>query len=368
MKRITLVIPSLACGGAERNLSMMANYFATHGSNVTLITLAAAETDFFQLHPQIERVALNLLRVSTGVWDALKSNWQRLRRLRQAIKNSQPETVISLMDRTNTLTLLATIGLTIPVIVMEQTDPRQRDIGWLWHRLRRWLYPRASAIVVLTEELREWANQFVSREEKIHVIPNPVAISEQTTEAALSRVANKCVLAGMGRLVPSKGFNLLLRAFAQCANQHPEWTLTIFGEGEERRHLEMLAADLKISSCVNLPGLTPNPMRSLSGADLFVMTSQYEGFPLSLLEAMACGVPVISFDCPTGPRQIIREGVDGLLIPLGDIDTLAAAMHRLMSDQSARERMGQRAKEVIDRFGLEQVMRLWEKTLARVKR
>jgi glycosyltransferase involved in cell wall biosynthesis len=363
--RITLVIASLACGGAERAMAMMADYFAAHGEEVTLITLAAEETDFFKIHAQIKRVALGLLRVSANPWQALQNNRQRLQRLRQSLKSSPPDAVISFMDRTNVLTLMATIGLPIPVIVAEHTDPRQRHIGWFWAGMRRLTYPRASAIVVLSEEARQWAERFVRQAGRVHVIPNPIALPADNSNAVPSHLPGGRLVVSLGRLIPSKGFDRLLRAFAPCAAKHAGWSLVIFGEGDERRNLAMLAAELKIAPRVYLPGLTPNPMASLQRADLFVMSSHYEGFPMALLEAMACGVPVVSFDCPTGPRQIIRNGVDGVLVPPGDLEALAAAMDRLMSDEAERRRLGARAKEVVERFGLERVMEMWAPLLNR---
>src|SRR5205807_1512992 len=155
--RISLVISSLASGGAEKVMATIANYWAEKDNSVTLITLGPQSTDFYQLHPKVKRVALNLARVSHNPLSGLLNNLRRLKRLREEIRRDSPAVVLSFMDTTNVLTLVATFGLRIPVIVSEHIDPRQHRISRVWESLRRLMYPYAKTVVVLTEELRGWA-------------------------------------------------------------------------------------------------------------------------------------------------------------------------------------------------------------------
>jgi GalNAc-alpha-(1->4)-GalNAc-alpha-(1->3)-diNAcBac-PP-undecaprenol alpha-1,4-N-acetyl-D-galactosaminyltransferase len=152
---------------------------------------------------------------------------------------------------------------------------------------------------------------------------------------------------------------LLIAAFANVAPAFPDWRLVIAGDGVERPALEALVADLGLSDRVSLPGVV-DATAHLADADLFVLSSRYEGFPNVLMEAMAAGLPVIAFDCQSGPSEVIRDGVDGLLVPPGDATALAVRMGQLMDDPDTRQRLGAAAPDVVHRFGIERVMGMWE--------
>ncbi|HEX9910944.1 MAG TPA: glycosyltransferase, partial [Desulfatiglandales bacterium] len=170
-------------------------------------------------------------------------------------------------------------------------------------------------------------------------------------------------IACLGRLGHEKGFDLLLESFALCCDGNPDWRLVIYGEGSERKHLEQMAHELKIEDKVLLPGQIQNPRQVLEEVDLFVLPSRFEGFPNALLEAMSYGLPVISFDCPSGPREIIRNNKDGILVAPGDVRLLASAMKRLMNDSNERKRLGESARRVRERFSMENIMKMWEEVL-----
>jgi GalNAc-alpha-(1->4)-GalNAc-alpha-(1->3)-diNAcBac-PP-undecaprenol alpha-1,4-N-acetyl-D-galactosaminyltransferase len=166
-------------------------------------------------------------------------------------------------------------------------------------------------------------------------------------------------LLAVGRLDPRKGFDLLLRAFYQIRDRHPDWQLTILGEGAIRAELEDLRSQLQLTDCVHLPGAVSNVSDYLRQADLFVMSSRVEGFPMALCEAMACGLPSLATDCLSGPRDIIEDGVNGVLVATENVEALATGLDALMSDSAKRQQLAQAAAQILDRFGLERVMAMW---------
>ncbi|MFL5639232.1 MAG: glycosyltransferase family 4 protein, partial [Gemmatimonadaceae bacterium] len=371
--RLTLAISSLAAGGAEHVLSALASHWAEHEWPVTFVTLDSTSTDFYKLHPSVDRIALNASRDSQTLLQAVSSNVDRVQRLRTVIRDSQPDVVISFMTSTNVLALIAARKERVPVVVSERADPRYYPIQSAWAGLRRLTYPWASAIVVQTPEVGQWAKGFV-RPEAVKVIPNfvvapadgfrrygePIAI-----DAANARPAVRQVM-GMGRLDDQKGFDLLIRAFAMCRKGRPGWQLTILGEGVRRAEFEALARKLDVASHVRFLGRVEDPTRYLREADLFVLSSRYEGFPNALLEAMALGLPVIATDCPSGPAHIVRHSVDGLLVPNQDVGALASSMAALMDDESGRMALGAEAISVTERFNVDRIITTWETLLTDV--
>jgi glycosyltransferase involved in cell wall biosynthesis len=325
--------------------------------------LSPESHDWYKLHPGVKRIALNLYHDSRHLGEAIWNNIRRVVRVRRAIVRSRPHVVISFTDIMNVLTLIACTGLKVPVIVSERTEPRHHSIGLMWRGLRALCYPMASAIVIQTEALRGWATKW-HRWKAVHVIPNPVQPNlGKVLKSSTAAQAERKVLA-LGRLGREKGYDLLVEAFGRCVRQHPNWVLVIVGEGEERDNLQAQALRLGVQERVRLIGRVLDPKPFLREADLFVLSSRYEGFPNALLEAMACGLPVIAADCPNGPREIIEHGINGLLAQRENVASLTEAMNRLMGNPSERERLGSGALDVRHRFGVDTIMRQWEGLIA----
>jgi glycosyltransferase involved in cell wall biosynthesis len=360
VSKVVLVISSLRMGGAEKMLTLLANHLASSGREVVIMTLESQDAvPAFPLSGVVEVERLGLAGKSDGFLAALVGNFRRIRGLRKAIARRDPEVVISFMEQTNVLCVLA-CGRRFPVICCERTNPAMFAIGRVWGALRRLVYPFAAAITFQTERAASvlpWAC------EKAVVIPNPVFVPP---DGDCEGCPDGPFVVCLGRLVPEKGFDLFLSAFATARCTRPQWRAMIMGDGPQRKELEALADKLGVRDKVRFAGAVEQVGGPLRRAEIFVLSSRFEGFPSALCEAMACGTAVVSFDCPYGPREIIRDGVDGMLVPPGDAGQLAASLGRLMDDEQGRKAMGSAAENVKDRFPVSAVMGRWEELLTQV--
>ena len=360
--RITLIGAKVDCGGVQRLMSIIANYWAQKDWKVTLFILDGDSTaPFFELDSRILLIHLDIYRPSSNILEAIWNNLKRIYVLRRVIRNSKPDVVVSFWAFVNVLVLFATRGMGVPVVVTDPCDPKVEPLKWIFALLRRWTYTFDAQLVVETERAKA---SFPSKvQTKTTVIPIPVTPFAQTWTTLPDIILARPSLVAMGRFQHNKGFDLLLNAFARLKDRYPDWTLTILGDGPLRSYIESLRDELGLDDRVHLPGLVDNIHHALKQADLFVMSSRWEGMPMALMEAMSCGLPVISTDCRCGPREIIRNGVDGVLVPPENVEALSAAMDQLMSDESARKRLASRAVEVTERFSVEQVLGRWERLL-----
>ena len=361
MVEAVFVAPSLAGGGAERNLVWLAERWAHEVGRATLVTVAGAAEDAYELDPTVRRVALGLARDSGGTLRALGDGFGRLRALRREIRRAAPEVVISFTTPTNVLTLLACTGLGARVIVSERNHPPRLALAPFWFRARAPVYARAARVVAQTERSADWLRER-TRSRDVVVIPNPchrtLGRGRHDAAAALPSPTDRPFVLAVGAASAQKGFDVLLRAFARSGLAARGWRLVIVGGGSWERY-EELAAELSIERCVRFPGRAPDPTPWYEAAELFVLSSRWEGFPNVLVEAMSNGLAVVATDCETGPAEIVTDGRDGVLVPVEDVEALAGAIVRVGADRALRERLGGRARDVARRYAPEAVFAAW---------
>lgn len=363
-----MAISSLDGGGAQRVAVNMANHWVARGDEVALLTLfQGGRPPAYRLDPRVRHrdlrhvtgpasAAIDALigacdRASAAV---LRDDLPRLSAIREALAAARPDAIVSHIHITNVRMIAASWGTGVPLFACEHSNPLDDDIRG-WKPARRALY-RHATVVGLSEEdvawFRRWGLDPV-------VVPNPVLrpLRVDPTPREGRTLITHC------RLDAQKGLDLLLPAFAAIAPSHPEWTLVIHGEGPERTRLERLVRELGLGDRVAMAGFTDDVDAALRQADLFVLPSRFEAFPNSLCEAMANGLPAVAFDCGEAVRTIVRDGVDGVLVPAGDIAALGRALSRLMDDGALRHRMAARAREVAERFSIESVAARWDELL-----
>ncbi|MDF3861509.1 glycosyltransferase family 4 protein [Achromobacter denitrificans] len=359
--RVLLFIHSLHGGGAERVAADLSAHWAGMGRDVMVVTQAGVEGDVYALHPKVRREVLHTAGEGgglRGIW----SNVQRVRALRRVVRAFRPDIVLGMMTTASVLSVLACAGLSCRVIATEHTHPPSQTLSGFWQRLRRMTYPRAASVVALTRGTADWLDRHMPGC-RLAVIPNPVHFPLPRAEPILTPITGdgRKRLLAVGRLHADKGFDLLIQAFSQLAASHPDWDLVILGEGEERRALEAQLREAGLASRVFMPGRAGNVGDWYDSADLYVLTSRFEGLSNTLLESMASGLAAVSFDCDTGPREIVRDGVDGVLVrPNGDVPALAKALDAAMGDAAERSRMAQAAIDVRDRFSAARVLQKWQ--------
>jgi glycosyltransferase involved in cell wall biosynthesis len=364
--RVAVVIHSLGGGGAERVAADLTAHWAAAGHAVMLITQADASADKYPLHGRVRRAVLRTDGASGGGWRGLLANRRRVRALRMQLRAFQPDIVLGMMTTASILCVLAARGLPCAVIATEHAHPPSHALPPVWRWLRRYAYPRAAAVVALTHGTAQWLARHVPGS-RLSIIPNAVHWPLPDTEPRLTppcEPGRKYLLA-VGRLHPAKGFDVLLDAFARIAAQQPEWDLIILGEGEQRAALQAQGEQAGLAGRVLMPGRAGNVGDWYRQADLYVLSSRFEGLSNTLLESMAGGLCAVAFDCETGPREIIRPGVDGVLVrPDGDPAALAQALAQAMADAPARARMAFHAIEVRERFSAENVLARWREVFA----
>lgn len=361
-----MIIGSLRSGGAERVATTLANYWAGKGWDISIVTFADEQSDFYSVAPGVRRIALNRTGDSKNTFLALRNNLGRLWALRRVIQRERPDVALAFMPSSNIQCGLACIGTQAVPVGSEHTHPPMApSLPRAWRFLRRAVYPRLAAVSALTETSAAWIRENTGAR-AVPVLPNPIDYPMPSAEPAVDPRAvlpakrEARTLLAVGRLADQKGFDRLLNAFARVGASHPNWQLAVLGEGPLREDLKRQVQVLQLGATVFMPGAVGNIGEWYERADAYVMTSRYEGFGNTLAEALAYGLPSVAVDCETGPRQILRHEVDGLLVSQDDPDALEGALDRLMRDASLRDQFSDRAVEARDRFAVERVAEQWE--------
>jgi len=361
-RRIVIVVGSFAAGGAERVAATMANAWLDRGHQVWLVsTYLGGGAAAYPLRPGVSFVLLAeaISNRRTPLWPV---TLRKIRALRRILLTIGPDVVISFLTNVNVLTILAHANSDIPLIISERTDPlHDTELPRVLRVARTLCYRFADALVVQSSAAAERYGARLRGAPRMTVIHNPLpAELAASPRRARQEGEGGCVVA-MGRLTPEKGYPKLIEAFASALKDESAWQLRIWGEGPLRDDLQSQVERLQLTDRVRLCGLTDQPWTALAAGQIFALSSEYEGFPNAMLEAMALGLPCIAFDCPSGPRELADGGRAALLVPCGDVAALAAALGELARDRELRSTVGARAATFVrSQFAQSSVMAEWD--------
>ena len=342
-------INSLRRGGAERVLLQLAERFAGAGYRAVFVTSFRAEDEYL-VPPGVERISIEDAQIPQN---ALKRNASRISALRRLCIEYKPAALISFMAEPNFRAVLAARGLPVKTILSVRNAPEKEYFNSVFRFVARHILPRADGCVFQTEDAKSWFPERLQK--KSTVIMNQV--SQRFFDEVPSDTHRG--VAAVGRLSPQKNHAMLIRAYAALGDV--DEPLTIYGEGPLREELEALVRELGLEGRVFLPGQSDDVPRDIKGAKVFVLSSDYEGMPNVLLEAMALGLPCIATDCPCGgPASVIEDGVSGMLIPVGDEKALTEKLRLLLSSDEKSGILSQNAKIAAEAFRPEAVFRQWK--------
>lgn len=351
---MVMYIDMMGRGGAQRVMANLADFFAGKGLEIILVNDFKLGDEVAQ-YPVSEKVKRIYLK-DTNTGNAVVKNVQRVVTLRKVIQKENPDLILSFLGRPNLRMLLATLGLKNKKVVSVRNDPnREYGTGFFKRNVARFLFLFADGCVFQTREAREYF--FQPTKKKSEVIMNPVGEAFFNVQQESSP---RNVIA-VGRFEPQKNHMLLMRAFGALADKFPEEKLVIYGAGRLEQEYFALRRKLGLENRILFPGNVNNVPRVLAKAKIFVLSSDYEGMPNALMEAMAAGLPCISTDCPCGgPKDLITNGRDGILVATADLEGLCNALEGLLRDAEERKQIGAAAKQRAEVFRQERILARWE--------
>jgi glycosyltransferase involved in cell wall biosynthesis len=354
---VLIIVSDMGAGGAQRVISHMTTQWTESGKSVVLVTFSNHEDDFFTISKSVKRVSLGLHTPSNNLWSAVKNNILRIHSIHKVIKLESPDVVMSFISTTNILTILASFGLNKRVVISERSDPSIEDLGIPWQKLRTIFYKFADIVTANSMGALNSMSKYVP-ESKLKYVRNPLRYINSDEE-----VEKENIILCVARLNREKGVDVLLDSYASTFEQFPDWKLLIVGNGELEVELKNHAKNLGISSHVIWAGKVKDPSAYFLKSRIFILPSRREGMPNALLEAMSCGLPCIITSASSGPLEIVKDKVTGLVVPNEDADSMSNAITTLIRDKGLRDKLSIGALDAVSKIDMTTVYDEWESLL-----
>lgn len=347
--KIGIIIGYLGIGGAERVAANLANWLTEQGDTVVFFHTKRPAEKEYPLHPAIVRHVC-----------FAKSKMEIISKMRKCLRLERPDVVLIMSSPMCVYAIPAITGLNIPTVVSERSAPKNARVKKSTRILADRFMKRADAYVFQTNGAKAYFKQSIQA--RGTVIPNPLDVQGLPKPYAGERTKR---FVAMGRLIKEKNYPLLVRAFTEFRRQYPEFTLDIYGDGRERESVQALIEQCGASDCITLHPARDDVLTAVQDAFAFVLSSDLEGMPNALIEAMAIGLPCISTDCPSGgPADLIENRVNGLLVPVDDVPALANAMQELCQDAELRASVSKQAITIRERLAIDVIGKKWREVLA----
>lgn len=347
MRKLFISCSALTAGGAERVLSILSKPFADHYDEVQYI-MWYDKPIFYKIDERVKIVSVKQMAKGKGYISMMKT-------FRHYIKDNMPDIILSFSAPFNMLALSSLLGTKNKLIAAERVDPKIVPFGKPFEIVRNILYYNAVSILTQTKSCRDY---FTGKlREKAHIIYNPVVLTQDYVGQGIKHSKEKVIISA-GRLMPQKNHKMLISAFSKFVKIHPEYKLIIYGEGALRNELEKQILQLDLQGRVLLPGTISNLWEKLFTADMFIMTSNYEGMSNSLIEAMCLGIPCISTKV-SGAIDLIKNDLNGILIDVNDEDALITAMNRIADNPTYAFEIASQAVKLYDLLNIDKISDQW---------
>ena len=356
LKTIAFHLNCLCQGGAERVVSNLANRFAKEGYKVYVATEWYDENEF-ELDSKVTRVHVGL-REEDDKKSRVTKFFLRIKYLKEFVAEHKPDVLVAFAHRANYRALMAAGNSKMPVVISIRIDPVGNYDAFFDKIQIKWLFPKAAGCVFQTAEQKEFFKPYLQDNSTIIINPiNPKYFGVERSKNPEKAVVHHA------RLVDFKNQPMLCRAFLKVHEKHPDYVLRIYGPDSfdgTKEILEKIIAANKAESFIFLMGASDNLEKEIPKGEVYAYSSDYEGMPNSLLEAMAMKMPVVATDCPCGgPRAVIQNGVNGILVPIKDEDALAEGINRLIEDKELADRMGEEAGKIEEKANVDAIFAQW---------